>query len=62
MMERKVTKKGLVTLGSICFLLFMIPAVAFSWNQATHAYIADRLGARAGGISPSIEEGLEYHT
>jgi hypothetical protein len=26
----------------------MIPAAAFPWNQATHAYIADRLGTRAG--------------
>ena len=32
----------------ICFLALMTPAVAFSWNQATHAYIADRLGARVG--------------
>jgi hypothetical protein len=26
----------------------MIPATAYTWNQATHAYISDRLGARAG--------------
>jgi hypothetical protein len=47
-MKRKVTKKAFMTLGLICFLLVMIPAAAFSWSQATHAYIADRLGARAG--------------
>ncbi|MDD2581610.1 MAG: hypothetical protein PHR66_06415 [Desulfuromonadaceae bacterium] len=47
-MERKVTKTAFITLGLICFLFVMIPAAAFSWSQATHAYIVDRLGARAG--------------
>ncbi len=47
-MERKVSKTAFITLGLICFLFVMIPAAAFSWSQATHAYIADRLGARAG--------------
>lgn len=45
-MERKI-KKGflLVFLG---LLFVMIPAEAFPWGQATHAYIVERLGARAG--------------
>ena len=47
-MERKATKIILMTLGLLYCLSFMMPAAAFSWNQATHAYIADRLGARAG--------------
>ena len=47
-MARKITKKTFVTFGLICFLFVMIPLGAFSWNQATHAYIADRLGACAG--------------
>jgi hypothetical protein len=47
-MERKVTRKAFTALGLICFLSFMIPAKAFCWNQATHAYIADQLGARVG--------------
>lgn len=47
-MKRKVTKKALMTWGLLCCLLVMIPAEAFSWSQATHAYIADRLGARKG--------------
>jgi hypothetical protein len=47
-MERKVTKKAFLTLGLIFVLLVMIPSAAFSWNQATHAYISERLGARAG--------------
>jgi len=46
-MKKKVTKKAF-TLGLICFLFVMIPAAAFSWSQATHAYISDRLGARVG--------------
>jgi len=41
-------RKVLMTLGLICFLFVMMPAAAFSWNQATHAYIADRLGATVG--------------
>lgn len=34
--------------GLICCLFLAMPTAAFAWNQATHAYIADRLGARAG--------------
>jgi hypothetical protein len=46
-MKRKViTKVSLSVL--ICILFVMMPAAAFSWSQATHAYIADRLGARVG--------------
>ncbi|RII28596.1 MAG: hypothetical protein CXR31_01575 [Geobacter sp.] len=41
-------RKVRMTLGLICFLFVMMPAAAFSWNQATHAYIADRLGASVG--------------
>ncbi len=47
-METKVNKKAFETLGLIWFLFFMIPATAFSWSQATHAYISQRLGARVG--------------
>ncbi len=32
----------------ICCLFLAMPATAFTWNQATHAYIAQELGARAG--------------
>ena len=47
-MGRKITKKAFVTLGLVCFLFVTMPSVASSWNQATHAYIADKLGARVG--------------
>lgn len=47
-MKAKVTKKGLLTLGLICVLVSMVPTVAFSWGDATHVYISDRLKARAG--------------
>jgi hypothetical protein len=47
-MERKVAMKAFITLGLMCFLCVMMPAAGFSWNQATHAYIAERLGARVG--------------
>lgn len=42
--------KGL-SLALICLLFVMIPAPAFSWNQASHAYIAERVGARVGYAS-----------
>jgi hypothetical protein len=45
---RRVAPRVRMTLGLIGFLGVMMPAVTFSWNQATHAYIADRLGARVG--------------
>jgi hypothetical protein len=47
-MKGNVTKKALLTLGLICVLLAMVPAVAFSWGDATHVYISDRLKARGG--------------
>lgn len=47
-METKVVKTAFITLGLICFLFVMIPAAAFSWSQATHAYVADRLGSTMG--------------
>lgn len=47
-MESKYKAKAFMTLGLICFLFFMMPAAASSWSQATHAYIAGRLGARVG--------------
>ena len=34
--------------GLICCLFLALPTAAFSWNQATHAYIAQELGARTG--------------
>jgi hypothetical protein len=46
-MKRKITRKGFLSLGMI-FVLIVMPSAAFSWNQPTHAYIADRLGARVG--------------
>ncbi len=39
---------ALMALGLLCCLSVMMPAAAFSWNQATHAYIAKRMGSRAG--------------
>ncbi len=47
-MERKLIKEFFIRLGLIRLLFIMTPSVAFSWNQATHAYISDRLGARVG--------------
>jgi len=47
-MKEKVTIKALLTLGLICVLLAMVPAAAFSWGDATHVYISDRLKARFG--------------
>jgi hypothetical protein len=46
-MNKNVTIKALV-LRLVCCLFVLTPSAAFSWSQATHAYIADRLGARAG--------------
>lgn len=46
-MAIKLTKQAM-TAGLICFFCVMMPAAAFSWSQASHAYIVDRLGARAG--------------
>jgi hypothetical protein len=47
-MRKKITTKVFMAFGLICAFFVMIPAPAFSWNQATHAYIADRVGARVG--------------
>jgi len=46
-MKRMLTGKTFIVLGLAC-VSFLPPAAAFAWNQATHAYIADRLGARMG--------------
>jgi hypothetical protein len=46
-MKTHLARKALMTLGAVCFA-FLLPVETFSWNQATHAYIANRLGARAG--------------
>jgi hypothetical protein len=46
-MKMKVVRKVSIAV-LICVLSAMIPAAAFSWNQATHAYIADRLDASVG--------------
>ena len=43
-MERKIR----MILGVICCLFLSMPTAALPWNQATHAYIADRLGSTAG--------------
>jgi len=47
-MKREVTTKACITLVLMCCLFGMMPTTAFSWSQATHAYIADRLGAPTG--------------
>lgn len=47
-MERNVAKKVLSCLAVICSLHVMLPMEAYPWNQATHAYIAYRLGAQLG--------------
>lgn len=41
-------RKALAILGLLCCVCVVMPASAFCWSQATHAYIADNLGARAG--------------
>lgn len=43
-MERKIVKKSVTALSLTCLLSFMLPGAAYAWNQATHAYIAERLG------------------
>lgn len=47
-MDSKLTRKAFLTLGLVCFSALLLPAAAFPWNQATHAYIAERLGTRVG--------------
>jgi hypothetical protein len=47
-MKKKGTKMATVTLGLIYLSLIMMPAVAFSWGDATHVYISDKLKARFG--------------
>ena len=47
-MKGNVTKKAVMTFGLICLLLAMIPTIVFSWGDATHIYISDRLKARVG--------------
>jgi hypothetical protein len=47
-MNANVTKKAVMVFASICLLLGMMPAAAFSWGDATHVYIADKLKARVG--------------
>ncbi len=47
-MERKRIRKSFLTLGLICLSALLLPTAAFAWNQATHAYIADRLNAHVG--------------
>ena len=44
----KVTIKAFITFGLICLLLTMVPASAFSWGDAIHVYISDRLKAQWG--------------
>ena len=46
-MKRKITIKAFLSL-ELVFVLIVMPPAAFSWNQPTHAYIADQVGARAG--------------
>jgi hypothetical protein len=44
----KVTKKAFMTVCLICLSLAIVPALAFSWGDATHVYISDRLKAQWG--------------
>ena len=44
----KITIKAFMTFGLICLLLTMVPSAAFSWGDATHVYISDRLKAQWG--------------
>jgi len=45
---RKLTRKAFMTVGLICLLLTIVPASAFSWGDAVHVYISDRLKAKWG--------------
>jgi hypothetical protein len=47
-METKRMKKGWMGFGVIFLMLFFFTAEAFSWGDATHVYISDRLKARFG--------------
>ena len=47
-MKAKISRKSVTALVSICLLLAMMPATAFAWGDATHAYISDELKARVG--------------
>lgn len=47
-MEKNILKKTCMKAGLICCLCLALPTAALSWNQATHAYIAQELGARTG--------------
>ena len=53
-MKRKFTRKFPFTLGLVCLSALLLPVAALAWNQATHAYIADRLGDRVG--SDNLQE------
>lgn len=47
-MKANSTKKELIMLGIIFLMLFSFFTEAFSWGDATHVYISDRLKARFG--------------
>lgn len=42
-METDIMKKSVTALSLACLLSFLLPGAALAWNQATHAYIAERL-------------------
>lgn len=46
-MHAKVAKAGHV-LGFFCLSFAIAPAAASAWNQATHAYVAERVSERVG--------------
>lgn len=59
-MKENVSRKGVTALVSIFLLLAMMPAAAFAWGDATHAYISGELKARSvfkemwGSLGPDI--------
>jgi hypothetical protein len=42
-MKKGIVTKSVTALGLACLLSFMLAGAAHAWNQATHAYIAERL-------------------
>jgi len=53
LMERKIVKKNVMALSltSRASRSFLFPEVAYAWNQATPAYIVERLIRPEGGSS-----------
>ena len=47
-MVGRLTIKAFMTFSLICLLLTIVPSAAFSWGDAIHVYISDRLNAEHG--------------